>query len=77
MKQLGISALLNIISNFAFIFIAFKGLQSLRLDLYVAKNKQEAFKLVLVLVATALGFLVSQFFLNFIDSIRNLGYLIS
>lgn len=76
MKQIGINAVFNIISNFAFIFIMFKGLQSLRLDYYVNKDKQQAFKLVLVLVSTALGFLVSQFFLNFIDSVRNLGYLL-
>ncbi|WP_290032773.1 DUF1146 family protein [Ligilactobacillus cholophilus] len=76
MRQIGINAVFNLISNFTFIFIAFKCLQSLRLDYYVNKSKQQAFKLVLVLVSTALGFLVSQFFLNFIDSVRNLGYLL-
>lgn len=76
MRQIGINALLNLISNFMFILIAFMALRSLRLDYYVNESKQQAFKLVLVLVSTAIGFLVSQFFLNFIDSVRNLGYLL-
>ncbi|MGX5377226.1 DUF1146 family protein [Ligilactobacillus sp. LYQ135] len=76
MRQIGINALLNLISNFMFILIAFIALRSLRLDYYVNESKQQAFKLVLVLVSTAIGFLVSQFFLNFIDSVRNLGYLL-
>ncbi|HIX01384.1 MAG TPA: DUF1146 family protein [Candidatus Ligilactobacillus excrementigallinarum] len=76
MRQLGINAVFNLISNFAFIFLVFKSLQALRLDYYVNQSKQRAFRLVLVLVSTALGFLVSQFFLNFIDSVRNLGYLL-
>lgn len=76
MRQIGLNALLTIISNFTFILITFKILRDLRLDYYVNKERQQTFRLFLILVSTALGFLVSQFFLNFIDSVRNLGYLL-
>ena len=76
MRQIGLNALLTIISNFTFILITFKILRDLRLDYYVNKERQLTFRLFLILVSTALGFLVSQFFLNFIDSVRNLGYLL-
>ena len=76
MRQIGLNALLTIISNFTFILITFKILHDLRLDYYVNKERQRTFRLFLILVSTALGFLVSQFFLNFIDSVRNLGYLL-
>ena len=76
MRQIGLNALLTIISNFTFILITFKILRDLRLDYYVNKERQWTFRLFLILVSTALGFLVGQFFLNFIDSVRNLGYLL-
>ena len=76
MRQIGLNALLTIISNFTFILITFKILRDLRLDYYVNKERQRTFRLFLILVSTVMGFLVSQFFLNFIDSVRNLGYLL-
>ena len=74
MRQIGLNALLTIISNFTFILITFKILRDLRLDYYVNKERQQTFRLFLILVSTALGILVSRMFLNLNDSVRNLGY---
>ncbi|WP_281164706.1 DUF1146 family protein [Liquorilactobacillus sicerae] len=76
MKIYGINALLNLISNFLFIFIAFAALQSLRLDRYIAPSKQKNFKWLLVLIAVAIGYQCSSFFLDFINNVKNLSYLI-
>lgn len=76
MKQIGLNALLTIISNFTFILITFKVISNLRLENYVNTERRRTFRLFLVLVSTAIGFLVSQFFLGFIDNVRNLGYLV-
>ena len=56
---------------------AFMGFQSLRLDRYITPERQGKFKLVIVMLSVAVGFGCSEFFLNFIDSARNLVYLIS
>ncbi|GKS82401.1 membrane protein [Ligilactobacillus pabuli] len=75
MKWLGFSAILTIVSHFIFIALAFTALQSLRLDHYIVPERQGKFKLVLVLLSVAVGFLCSQFFLSFVDNLRNLSYL--
>lgn len=76
MKQIGLNALLTIISNFAFILITFKVISNLRLENYVNNERKKTFRIFIVLLSTAIGFLVSQFFLGFIDNVRNLGYLV-
>lgn len=76
MKQIGLNALLTIISNFAFILITFKVISNLRLENYVNNERKKTFRIFIVLLSTAIGFLVSQFFLSFIDNVRNLGYLV-
>lgn len=75
MKWMGFTAILTIVSHFIFIALAFSALQALRLDRYIVPERQGKFKLVLVLTSVALGFMCSQFFLSFIDNIRNLSYL--
>ncbi|WP_178198212.1 DUF1146 family protein [Ligilactobacillus sp. Marseille-Q7487] len=76
MKFYGFMAILTMISHLAFITIAFNGLQALRLDHYIAREKQAKFKIVLVMLSVAIGYGCSQFFLSFIDNIRNLAYLL-
>ncbi|WP_328285047.1 DUF1146 domain-containing protein [Liquorilactobacillus vini] len=51
-------------------------MQSLRLDRYIAPSKQKVFKWLLVLIAVAIGYQCSSFFLDFINNVRNLSYLI-
>lgn len=75
MKAVGVMALLGIISHFVFIILAFMGLQTLRLDRYFMKEQQAMFKLVLIMLAVAIGFGCSSFFLSFIDNVRNLSFL--
>lgn len=65
MKYYGITALLNLISNFVFIFIVFASLQSLRLDRYIAPSKQRSFKWLLIFLAVAIGYGCSSFFFGF------------
>ena len=77
MKWMGFQAILTIMSHFIFIGLAFSALQSLRLDRYIVPERQGKFKLVLVLFSVALGLLCSEFFLSFVDNIRNLSYLFS
>lgn len=76
MQYIGIMALLTIISHFVFIALAFVGLQSLRLDRYIGPARQNSFRLVLVMVAVALGFACSSFFTSFVDNVVHLSYLI-
>lgn len=76
MKVYGINALFNLISDFLFIFIAFISLQSLRLDRYVTPFKQKNFKILLVLISVAIGYGCSSFFLDFINNVKNLSYLL-
>ena len=76
MQYIGIMALLTIISHFVFIALAFVGLQSLRLDRYIGPAQQNSFRLVLVMVAVALGFACSSFFTSFVDNVVHLSYLI-
>lgn len=76
MKYVGLVALTTIISHIVFIYIAFWAVQGLRLDRYVPEERQRFVRVVIVLVAVALGYATSSFFLNIIDNIRNLGYLI-
>ena len=75
MKAVGVMALLGIISHFGFIILAFMGLQTLRLDRYFMKEQQAMFKLVLIMLAVAIDFGCSSFFLSFIDNVRNLSFL--
>ncbi len=77
MKWVGFSAILTIVSHFVFIALAFSALQALRLDRYIVPERQGKFKLVLVLISVAVGFLCSEFFLSFVDNVRNFSYLIN
>lgn len=77
MQYYGYLALITLVSHFIFITLAFMGFQSLRLDRYITPERQGKFKLVIVMLSVAVVFGCSEFFLNFIDSARNLVYLIS
>ncbi|WP_338040991.1 DUF1146 family protein [Liquorilactobacillus oeni] len=67
---------MNIISNFTFILLTFFGLQSLRLDRYISLQRQGSFKLLIVLISVAIGYTCSSFFIDFINNVRSLGYLL-
>lgn len=69
-------SLLTIISHFLFIALAFVGIQSLRLDRYIALKDQRPLKLVIVMLSVTIGYSCSSFFLSFMDSVVHLSYLV-
>jgi len=76
MRGLGIQALLNLVSQFLFIWIAFWALQPLRLDRKMNAQASQQARALIVLLAVAIGYTVSQFFWSFFDAVRNLIYLV-
>ncbi|MCC7667319.1 DUF1146 family protein [Liquorilactobacillus satsumensis] len=76
MKYEGIMALLNLISSFAFILLTFFCLQSLRLDRYISSQRQRNFSFLIILISVAIGYACSSFFIDFINNVRNLSYLL-
>ncbi|KRN89002.1 DUF1146 family protein [Ligilactobacillus ceti] len=77
MKTVGFMAVIRIVSYFVFIAAAFSGIQSLQLERYfrITPEKQTKFKLIIIMLSVAIGYGCSEFFLSFIDNVRNLMYL--
>lgn len=73
MQVYGVDTLVRIFSHFAFIYLAFWALQSSRLDLLFKKGEmyQRQIKMCYVLLAIAIGFQASNFFLEVIFLVRN------
>ncbi len=70
----GVDAIVQVFSHFAFIYLAFWGLQSLKLD-HVFKKGQQYYKqirTIYVLVAIMIGYSASHFFMEVINLTRNL-----
>lgn len=61
MNYYGLTALLNIVCNFGFVFLAFYCIQTLRLDRYISSQKQGTFKLLIVMASIAIGYMCSSF----------------
>ena len=76
MQDIGVMSLLTIIRHFVFIALSFNAFQSLRLDRYFTQERQNKFKVALVLFSVAVGYGVSSFFLSFLNSLTNMTYLI-
>ncbi|WP_412989969.1 DUF1146 family protein [Pediococcus siamensis] len=76
MNLLGIQALLTLICYFFFIFISFWAIQGIHLERLIRVNNPNQFKTLIVLLSIGLGYLSSSFFLELINNIRNLGYLL-
>lgn len=73
MSVYGIDTFVRIFSHLAFIYFAFWSLQSLRLDVIFKKGVQydKQIRIFYALVAIAVGYNVSNFFLEIIFLIRN------
>ncbi|MFC6163431.1 MULTISPECIES: DUF1146 family protein [Lactiplantibacillus] len=76
MRGLGVQALLNLVSQFLFIWIAFWALQPLRLDRKMDARAPQQARALIVLLAVVIGYTASQFFWSFFDAVRNLTYLV-
>ncbi|MDR1567991.1 MAG: DUF1146 family protein [Streptococcaceae bacterium] len=74
MYMYGINALMQIWAHLIFIFLAFRGLQSLNLETFFKREYQNTplIRLTLLLISIALGYTVSSFFMEFIQLCRNL-----
>lgn len=72
MQVYGIDALIRIVSHFAFIYLAFWGLRSLRVEQFFKAMHTTQVRLVIVLLATAIGYTASSFFLEIIALCRNI-----
>lgn len=72
MQVYGIDILIRFCSHLLFIYLAFWSLQALRLDTLFQKHKTTQLKILLLLLATGLGYLASQFFLEIIVLSKNL-----
>ncbi|WP_409022310.1 DUF1146 family protein [Dellaglioa sp. P0083] len=76
MNTVGIQSLVTLMSHLMFIGIAFWAIQGLRIDRFFPQSSQQRIKVLIVLLAILLGYTSSAFFLNFIDNVRNLVFLV-
>lgn len=75
----GIHALLEIIVQFIFIWLAFTAIQGFhveRLFKRLFKRPPRTLPLAIVLLSTAIGYLCANFFLGILTAIGNLTYLV-
>lgn len=75
-QGLGLSGAVTLVSHFVFIMISFRLLTAVRFDKFLRPNHVRESQLLMVFIAIALGYLVSEFFMSLIDAARALPYLI-
>ncbi|UDM31753.1 DUF1146 family protein [Lentilactobacillus laojiaonis] len=75
MRSIGIQALITLVTYFICIIISFWSIQELHIEKRIPMRPYQG-KLFIVLISIALGYLVSSFFLSFIDNVRNLIFII-
>ena len=74
MELTGLQALITIVIQLGFIWIAFYALQGLHMESWF-RRPPKTLPLLMVLLATALGYLNASFLLTVLKAIRNLIYL--
>lgn len=74
MELTGLQALITIVIQLGFIWIAFYALQGLHMECWF-RRPPKTLPLLTVLLATALGYLNASFLLTVLKAIRNLIYL--
>lgn len=75
MQLTGVRALLEILVQLAFVWLAFTAIQGLHVERFFNRPPR-TLPLLIVLMATGLGYLCASFFLTIIGAIGNLTYLI-
>ena len=75
MRTIGITALLQIMTEFICIFMAFWSIQKLHIENYMKLYPTQA-RLLIVMLSVVVGFLFSEFLWQFYDNVRNLGFLL-
>ncbi|MBT9677097.1 DUF1146 family protein [Levilactobacillus brevis] len=75
MRLVGLQGILTIISHLFFIALAFWAISALHIEHLMTFYPRQS-RVLIVMLAVAVGFGCSSFFLDFIDNVRNLGYLL-
>lgn len=75
MQLTGLRALIEILVQFAFVWLAFVAIQGIHFERFFNRPPR-TLPLLIVLLATGLGYLCATFFLNILNAIGNLTYLI-
>lgn len=76
LQNIGIQAIITLACYFIFTGVAFWALQALRFDRFIRRDHVPQAQMLIGLLAVAIGYLTSSFFLSFIDQTRNLIFLI-
>ncbi|MCI1894529.1 MAG: DUF1146 family protein [Lactobacillus sp.] len=74
--DLGITGALTLVSHFVFIMITFRLLFALRFDKLLKAGHERESQLLMIFLAIAIGYNVSEFFLSLITAAGSLQYLI-
>jgi uncharacterized integral membrane protein (TIGR02327 family) len=77
MQVFGIDAIVRIVSHFSFIYLAFWSLRSLRIENLFKSFKETQVRLAILMLAIALGFACSTFFLEIILLCKNIFLTVS
>ncbi|BBM19234.1 MULTISPECIES: DUF1146 family protein [Enterococcus] len=72
MQVFGIDAIVRIVSHFSFIYLAFWALRALRIENLFKAFKETQVRIVILMMAIALGFACSTFFLEIILLCKNI-----
>lgn len=75
MRLVGLQGILTIISHLFFIALAFWTISALHIERLMTFYPRQS-RVLIVMLAVAVGFGCSSFFLDFINNVRNLGYLL-
>ncbi len=71
MSLITLQSMINLVSHIFFILVAFWALQALRTDMLIKKHHIPQARTLYILVAIAVGYTTSQFFIDFILYIQN------
>lgn len=72
MSSFGVLSIVSLVSHFAFIYLAFWALQSLKLEHLFKKGYTLQIQVVYILLSIVIGFVSSSFFLDVIQLVKNI-----
>ena len=75
MKNLGVHAVVSLLTYLITIGLSFKAVMALQIDRFVKKEHEFENQVLLLFIAIALGYLVGQFLITLIDQSQALLYL--
>ncbi|PWA11874.1 DUF1146 domain-containing protein [Pueribacillus theae] len=75
MEGFGVQAIVNIIIQLVFIIVTWWALQTFRLDIFLKNPNSPQAKTLLILLTIAIGSLVGNFFINYLEWATRLRYL--